>query len=348
MYSLGIIASSFGRGAGGFTTDADPSVSTLSGVATVTYTVTENERNKPPVVNDLVLSANPGFEVDGVITATIDGTMFGPFTAGTHEYQWYKVTDTQDDTLVEISGATSSTYTPVLADLGAYLICKARFVQVEGVNTESEWFYSEMSDAVAESTGGQDIEYAWADHFNIETGESVSATWNTDVNPSLINLGSGADWVTVDATKPSFSTDKLVFAGNHRVEGYNIAWPPVFEVWIKARFTDVGALLCQGNQVLFTYSGTGYVVNGGVEQPGDTTEHVFRIVFKGATSIFQIDGGAEIEFDEATTTAQRLILGQTNSGGQDGDFELKLFQRTPDGNYLTTQEVADKWAYHGF
>lgn len=349
----------------GEVTEATPETLTITmsdggDLATASYAPLVGERNKPPVIEDVLITADTGeVEVDSILTCTIIAEMQGPFTEGEHEYQWYRMDDPVDGALTLISGATSNTYLVQAADLGKYLTVRARFIQEGGANPASEYMYAEPTDAVVESTGGGggiddgDIAHAWADFFDFEGGASVPSNWNTGgVSPSLINFGDNADWTAASASKPTYDdvNNEMVFNGAHRITGYNNAFPAVYEVWIKARFTGgAGVLLSQGNQTMFGSDADGdWVTEGLFDIPGDLNEHVFRIVYNGANSIFQVDGGEEQVFTDTSTVGQTLNLGCSNSGASFGEFTIKRFQRTQQNTLLTSQEVADKWLFHGF
>jgi hypothetical protein len=340
------------------------SVSVSNGVATASFTPLEAERNKPPEISDLVVTGNSIMGAGTTLTATITGTMNGPFTEGQHEYQWYWIDALTGRTATAIPGATNRQYIIQTTDVDRYLICFARFVQVEGTNNKSEWFESLPTDIVTSAPGGggggdeNDINHVWLDFFDIETGASIPANWNTaGVGPTLTNLGSNTSlWTASTGTsKPTYvapsggAKGKLVFANAHRITGVSSAIPPQWELWVKAKFTASGALLGWGSQTVFGIdTANEFQVRGMPDEPGDLNEHVFRIVMNGANSIFQVDNGPEIIFTEGMTAATTLALGQTFSGANIGDFELYRFQRTAHGTFLTSTEVEAKWAYHGF
>lgn len=340
----------------------DPDVPTLTvsdggDLFTASYATLTNERNKPPKITDVEITSSTGVvEIGATLTAVITGEVNGPYAASTHEYQWYTTNTVMDGVYTAITGATGATYVPVSADYGKYITVKARFVQNGGSNNTSDYMWAELTDAVVEASvvNDGDINHLWEDFFKIEDGgASVPANWNdAGVAPSLINLGEGFDWTTTATTKPLYDNinGELVFDGGHRITGVSNPHPAVFEVWVKARFTGgAGILLSHGNQTIFgTDTSNNWISNNLPPQAGDLNEHVFRIVFNGINSKFQVDGGSEVIFDENTGIGTTLNIGCTNSGVSFGEFELKRFQRTTQGTLLTAQEVADKWAFHGF
>lgn len=348
FFTLGVVGSSFGRGEGSGS-NTSPTLTLENGIVTATYVPLVGELNKQPYIDDVVITTGTTYTSGETLTATVTGRVNGSFIPTTHEYQWYRLNGLQEGTLTEIAGATSQTYVLTNTDVGGYVTCKARFVHIGGTNNKSEWLYSNMTSQIQPAPDG-DIQHAWEDFFDIETGLSVPANWNTaGVSPSLINLGTGADWTTVEATKPVFSTNKLVFTNAHRITGTVNTYPPVFEVWYKLRFTGAGTVLALGNNTLFgADASNNYQSNGMANQAGNQLEHVFRVVSNGINSKFQVDKGAVVTFDEGTTSATTLVMGQTNNGSSPGDFEIKRFQRTADGTVLTDTEVAAKWLYHGF
>lgn len=345
--TIGVVDSSKGRGANSI------DVTTVDGVATMIYIPLSGELNKKPIVDDLVISSDGPYAEDSTLTATLTGRTNGPFTAGTHQYQWYRLSSLSGGTLTSIAGATNSTYTLVAADVGTFIVCAGRYVQSAGGNANSDWFYSEPTVAISAGTGG-DIVFSWEDFFDIESGASVPSNWNdAGVSPELVNLGSGEFWTATSTNKPTFSTDKLVFvkANSHKIlKPSTVTHPPKFEVWIKAQFNEtVGNLFSFGsNTLLGMNASTQYTVKGMANQTGNLSEHVFRIVFNGASSKFQVDNGSEVSFTETTSFSQYIVLGTTYTGGSPASFNLKRFQRTPYNTFLTPTQVTDKWAYHGF
>jgi len=122
------------------------------GVVTAEYTLLGGELNKPPTIEDIKITDEGGPYIGTTLTAVIEGTLHGPFTEGVHQYQWYTIDIEKDGTLTPIGGATTSTYDIQVGDSGKYIIVAAKFVQIEGDNTESKWMYSEMTDIVSATT----------------------------------------------------------------------------------------------------------------------------------------------------------------------------------------------------
>lgn len=346
---FGVISSSYGRSPG--TSTEIPSLNISGGTITASYIPLVGELNKPPYVTDLTISGT--VQEGQTLTATLTGGVLGPFTAGTHLYQWYRLSALYGGTLTAISGATASTYLLTATDVSKFIVCAARFVQVGGGNTMSPWFYS-IPTVIVAAGSVSDIPHPWEDKFIMTTTGSIPSNWNdTGVSPNLINLAvGGTNWTTAELTKPTFSVDKLVFAGAHKVTGTIQTFPPVVEFWVKAKFTaNSGTMIGWGSQTILgiTSGGLFYVRDtSNTFGLGDLNEHVFRVVLNGATSIFQVDGGIENVFTSTFTSATTMALGQTFSGANTADCEIKELYRTADGTVLTTTEVADKWTYHGF
>lgn len=345
---IGSVASSVQTiGGGGGGGGGVPTVNFAGGIATASYSSIIGEKTKPPLIYGAEIQGDP--ETGEVLTIVVTGEYDGPFTPAPTQYQWYKVTVTQGGTLTAIPGATNQTYTPVAGDIGAYLIGAARLVQLEGANNTSPWFYTEMTAAIIAGSN-DDITYAWQDYLDFTSG--VPANWNdVGVSPSMPNGGSAAAWTTVEATKPvyDFVNNEMTFT-SHKLTGHSETHPPLFEQWTVAKFTGgSGNLVSMGNQVLLAINASNqYQSNGLANQAGDLNEHVFRQVFNGANSIFQVDGGTEVVYDENTTIGTVMVIGQTQSGANSGKFKIKKYWKTPRTNFLTTQQVADRWAFFGF
>lgn len=324
----------------------------VGGEATATYAPLSDERNKNPFVTDITISANGVLQAGTILTATIVGGVSGPFSIGTHQYQWYRVEITKSPTLIAIAGATLNQYTLVAGDALRYFICAARFVQVSGINTMSPWFYSEMTNKIAYAADG-DIVITWEDFFNFENGVSVPADWNTvGISPELLNIGTASNWTAASASKPVYTSPEMIWTktSSHQIKkAIADTHPPVYEVWIKGNFVVFGTFFAQGSGVvLSSNSSNQYVVAGMPAQAGDLLPHVFRIVMNGAASKFQVDKGVETTFTETTSLGTFLSMGTTYSGGSACSFKAKRVQRTPDGTILTALQVADKWLFHGF
>lgn len=239
-----------------------------------------------------------------------------------------------------------------LISLALTLLTVVTFGQTQ-IITHDWWAGS----AAVESPPPEPVE--WFDEFNIESGESVSATWNTDTNPPLINLGNGSNWTTTDIDKPVYnSTDnelEFIADSSHRVSspsGYAVH-PPVFEVWIKGTAISVassGTLFSMGNSTIFGVGTDGgfYCMGMSSTIAGDTNEHVFRIVLNGANSLLQIDNGTPITFTEGISISTRFDIGIRRSGGNPISFHLKQLKRTADGGLLTTAQANAEWAAYGF
>jgi hypothetical protein len=348
LVSIGVLDSSRGRGGDRVRT------SVVNGVATAYYTPLTGELCKKPIVDSLTISSNPAqYAEDSVLTATLVGHVNGPFGEGTHQYQWYELSSTSGGTLTAIVGATSSTFTITSAEVGAYIVCAARYVQDAGGNNASDWYYSEPTPIVVAGTGG-DIVFAWEDDLKIESGLSIPSDWSdTTVASELINYGTGDNWTAGATSKPEYVTNKLVFDKtlSHKiVAGDSSTHPPKFEVWMKLQFTATtgNALTFGSNGLLGIDSSTKFTAKGMTATTGDLNEHVFRLVYNGASSFLQIDNGTPITFTESTTTASFLTLGRNYTGGSPASFYLKKFQRTPYNTFLSNAERDAKWIYHGY
>lgn len=332
-----------------------PTISLAGGVSTAIYTPLVNERNKPPIISSVVITVGGILQYGTTLTATIVGAPVGPFASATPQYQWYKIETEQGGVLTPIAGATSSQYVLQAMDALRYIVCGARFVQVGGFNTLSPWMYSEMTERVGYIADG-DVTFAWQDFFNIENAVSIPANWNeAGVDVALINIGTAANWTAISATKPFYdsATGEMVFtkANSHKIKKEtSVTHPPVFEVWIKGKYTaTIGNMLSLGNQQLFGMdSSTRFTSNGLAPQTGDLNQHVFRLKFNGISSSFQVDKGTEVAFDENTPLGTIMQLGITQSGSAPSSFKIKRFQKSANSTFLTSQQVLDKWAFHGY
>jgi hypothetical protein len=349
--SIGVIDSSKGRGAD----NIEVSVS-VDGIATAFYTPLSAELNKPPVITDVTISADGPYAEDTTLTATVTGYVNGPFSEGTHVYQWYRLSSTAGGTLTAISGATNSTHTLVAGDIGSYIVVRARYAQSAGGNYLSEWKYSEPTVAIAAGTGG-DIVFAWEDYFNFVTGESIPSGYNdVGTDSEVVNLGSGENWTVTAATKPVFDVDKLVFdkaLGNKVLRpntGGSVTHPLKEEVWIDFRYTEVGGNLLSfgSNALLGMNSSSNFTSAGLTPQTGDLNDHVVRIVRNGASSIYQIDGGSEVTFTDSATFASFMLFGTNYTGGAPVSAYLRRFWRTPYNTFLTNTQRDDRWTYLGY
>jgi len=125
------------------------SVSENSGVFTLSYDYT-NEPNKPPVINNVELSSYAPTEGD-TLTLTIDAETrsIGSLSTGDYTYQWYRSDNKDGLNRAAISGATSSSYTLVSADVNKLIDCEVTVAVDEGQNLYSDPYITRSTEAVA-------------------------------------------------------------------------------------------------------------------------------------------------------------------------------------------------------
>lgn len=191
---------------------------------TASYTL-PNEQNTKPYIVDVVITGTE--QEDEVLTATPEAEPRGPYTISSYAYQWYRSDDADATNRIAISGATSSTYTLVTADVSKFIDCEVIAIQSGGANPTSDAFISRATGAILAAGSGDAIATFIANETTAGNWSLYDEAWVIVSGNSTPLVGIKNSNVLTNNGPATIGANGAVFTGTEYLDtGYNLSTAP--------------------------------------------------------------------------------------------------------------------------